>query len=75
MLDLGCNAVLAYQQDFDVEGDSGIVARAYGTACVIQRRETDKANPLSRQVCACLLGLVVICLHVVLLPLLLLVLA
>ncbi|CAN0477440.1 unnamed protein product [Ectocarpus sp. 8 AP-2014] len=39
VLDLGCNAVLAYQQDFDVEGDSGIVARAYGTACVIQRRE------------------------------------
>lgn len=39
MLELGCNAVLAYQQDFDVEGDSGIVARAYGTACVIQQRE------------------------------------
>ncbi|KAA0153279.1 hypothetical protein FNF29_00098 [Cafeteria roenbergensis] len=29
---LGANAVLAYQQHFDVEGDSGIVARAYGTA-------------------------------------------
>lgn len=39
VLELGCNAVLAYQQDFDVEGDSGIVARAYGTACVIQQRE------------------------------------
>lgn len=61
MLDLGCNAVLAYQQDFDVEGDSGIVARAYGTACVIQRREQqqqqqqeDKANEnlLARQVFA-----------------------
>lgn len=50
VLDLGCNAVLAYQQDFDVEGDSGIVARAYGTACVIQRRESDKTNSLTRQV-------------------------
>ena len=52
VLDLGCNAVLAYQQDFDVEGDSGIVARAYGTACVIQRREPDRTeHPLTRQVC------------------------
>ena len=51
MLELGCNAVLAYQQDFDVEGDSGIVARAYGTACVIQRREPDRVDhPLPRQV-------------------------
>lgn len=56
VLDLGCNAVLAYQQDFDMEGDSGIVARAYGTACVIQRREqqqlADKTTEfcLSRQV-------------------------
>ncbi|CAM9100390.1 unnamed protein product, partial [Laminaria digitata] len=50
VLDLGCNAVLAYQQDFDVEGDSGIVARAYGTACVIQRREPDRTDhPLTRQ--------------------------
>lgn len=52
VLDLGCNAVLAYQQDFDVEGDSGIVARAYGTACVIQRREhqhqlADKVTEIS----------------------------
>jgi hypothetical protein len=29
---LGGNAVLAYQQHFDMEGDSGIVGRAYGTA-------------------------------------------
>lgn len=49
VLDLGCNAVLAYQQEFDVEGDSGIVARAYGTACVIQRRDSP-ANPLVPQV-------------------------
>lgn len=35
--ELGGNAVLGYLQDFDIEGDSGIVARAYGTACEIQR--------------------------------------
>ena len=29
---VGGNAVLGYQQHFDVEGDSGIVGRAYGTA-------------------------------------------
>ena len=29
---MGGNAVLGYQQHFDLEGDSGIVARAYGTA-------------------------------------------
>ncbi|KAI9988561.1 hypothetical protein PInf_021998 [Phytophthora infestans] len=34
-LELGGNAVLAYKQFFDVEGDSGLVARACGTACYI----------------------------------------
>ncbi len=28
---LNGNAVLGYQQHFDFEGDSGVVARAYGT--------------------------------------------
>ena len=32
---MGGNAVLGYCMNFDVEGDSGIVARAYGTACCI----------------------------------------
>lgn len=31
---LKCNCVLGYQQYFDVEGDSGIVGRAVGTACM-----------------------------------------
>jgi hypothetical protein len=31
-MELGGNAVLAYKQFFDVEGDSGLVARACGTA-------------------------------------------
>ncbi|GLD96682.1 hypothetical protein PINS_up005365 [Pythium insidiosum] len=34
-LELGGNAVLAYKQFFDVEGDSGLVARACGTACFV----------------------------------------
>ncbi|CAI5711443.1 unnamed protein product [Peronospora destructor] len=34
-LEIGGNAVLAYKQFFDVEGDSGLVARACGTACYI----------------------------------------
>lgn len=32
----GANAVFGYQQFFDMEGDSGIVGRAYGTACVYE---------------------------------------
>lgn len=35
VLDLDGNAVLGYMLHFDVEGDSGIVARAYGTAVSI----------------------------------------
>ena len=31
-LELGANAVLGYRQNFDLEGDSGIVVRAIGTA-------------------------------------------
>lgn len=32
-IELGGNAILGYSVHFDVEGASGIVARAYGTAC------------------------------------------
>lgn len=35
VLDVGGNAVLGYNSHFDIEGVSGIVARAYGTACRI----------------------------------------
>ncbi|KAM3569501.1 hypothetical protein VYU27_008412 [Nannochloropsis oceanica] len=38
VLDLKGNALLAYQLHFDVEGDSGLVARAYGTACRVRGR-------------------------------------
>lgn len=29
--ELGANAVVGYQQDFDLEGEAGVVARATGT--------------------------------------------
>ena len=35
VLEMRANAVLAFRQQLDVEGDSGIVARAYGTAALI----------------------------------------
>ncbi|GJQ66805.1 hypothetical protein Trydic_g18573 [Trypoxylus dichotomus] len=34
-LDLGGNAVIGYKQSFDLEGDSGIVARGIGTAVTL----------------------------------------
>ena len=37
VLDKGGNAVLGYHQNFDVEGDSGIVARTYGTCVRLER--------------------------------------
>ena len=40
VLEKGGNAVLGYHQNFDVEGDSGIVARTYGTCVRIERRQT-----------------------------------
>ena len=39
VLELGGNAVLGYHQNFDFEGDSGLVARTFGTCVLIQRRE------------------------------------
>jgi len=35
VLELGGNAVLAFKQHLDIEGDSGLVARAYGTAALV----------------------------------------
>lgn len=34
-LDMGGNAVIGYKQCFDLEGDSGIVARGIGTAVTL----------------------------------------
>lgn len=45
--DLGGNAVLGYRQHFDLEGDSGkgIVARGYGTACILSREAPSEITP------------------------------
>lgn len=40
----GGNAVLGFHQNFDVEGDSGIVARTYGTCVRLERRSPNSCN-------------------------------
>lgn len=37
VLELGGNAVLSYHQQFDLEGESGIVVRGYGTSCSLRK--------------------------------------
>jgi hypothetical protein len=37
--EMGGNAVLGYYQSFDMEGDSGIVARTYGTCVLIEKKQ------------------------------------
>jgi C2 domain len=47
VLEMGGNAVLGYHQEFDMEGDSGIVARAYGTCVLLEERENDNSSSAS----------------------------
>ena len=42
VLETGGNAVLGYRQSFDMEGDSGLVARTYGTCVLVHRHEAAK---------------------------------
>jgi C2 domain len=42
----GGNAVLGYHQSFDVEGDSGIVARTYGTCVRLERKQQFKRQAI-----------------------------
>jgi hypothetical protein len=44
VLEMGGNAVLGYHQQFDLEGESGIVARGYGTCCLLKRVRTLQFN-------------------------------
>lgn len=46
MLELGGNAVVGYRQQFDVEGDSGLVARAIGTVVSLADRADGIPLPL-----------------------------
>ncbi len=43
-LELGGNAVVGYQQKFDVEGDTGIVVRGIGTAMFLVRTAPEGAG-------------------------------
>jgi hypothetical protein len=44
VLEMGGNAVLGYHQNFDVEGDSGIVARTYGTSVLLERKHATSSS-------------------------------
>ena len=44
VLEMGGNAVLGYSLAFDMEGDSGLVARSCGTCALIQKKETMKVS-------------------------------
>ncbi|XP_054160558.1 C2 domain-containing protein 5-like [Oppia nitens] len=49
-IDLGGNAVVSYQQYFDMEGESGIVVRGIGTAVLLKKVESSHhSGPLSSQ--------------------------
>ncbi|GFS24684.1 C2 domain-containing protein 5 [Elysia marginata] len=45
VLEMGGNAVLGYFQNFDLEGESGIVVRAVGTAVSLVRLQIGQASP------------------------------
>jgi hypothetical protein len=49
VLDMGGNAVLGYNQNFDVEGDSGIVARTYGTCVLMERKRSGMSLHASKR--------------------------
>ncbi|KAK7500427.1 hypothetical protein BaRGS_00008334 [Batillaria attramentaria] len=48
VLEMGGNAVLGYTQNFDLEGESGIVVRAIGTAVTIGRLPAIPPSPLGQ---------------------------
>eukprot|EP00667_Euglena_gracilis_P001395 EG_transcript_1396 len=48
VLEIGCNCVLGYNEQFDLERNNGIIIRAYGTACIISAvcpSDSSKAQP------------------------------
>ncbi|KPJ03475.1 Uncharacterized protein KIAA0528-like [Papilio xuthus] len=49
--ELGANAVVGYQQDFDLEGEAGVVARAIGTAVSITPLPTP-SHPINIPPCS-----------------------
>uniref|UniRef100_UPI00358E4398 C2 domain-containing protein 5 isoform X2 n=1 Tax=Myxine glutinosa TaxID=7769 RepID=UPI00358E4398 len=47
VLEMGGNAVLGYLQCFDLEGETGLVVRAIGTACTLEKLSGAQPNILS----------------------------
>lgn len=43
VLEMGGNAVVGYLQCFDLEGESGLVVRAIGTACTLEKLSSGSA--------------------------------
>ena len=43
-LELGANAILGFRSGLDVEGDSGIVQRCYGTAVRVERIRAEEGG-------------------------------
>ena len=47
-LELGGNAVIGYRQNFDLEGESGIVVRGIGTAVTLSRWAGFRIKPFNK---------------------------
>ncbi|KAK3548931.1 hypothetical protein QTP70_021685 [Hemibagrus guttatus] len=45
VLEMGGNAVIGYLQCFDLEGESGLVVRAIGTACTLEKISSTQGPP------------------------------
>ena len=43
VLEMGGNAVVGYLQSFDLEGESGLVVRAIGTGCTLDKLSSGSA--------------------------------
>jgi uncharacterized protein YbjQ (UPF0145 family) len=50
VLEMGGNAVLGYYQSFDMEGDSGIVGRVFGTCVLVEKRDKKSSLMMEREV-------------------------
>uniref|UniRef100_A0A674CXM6 C2 domain-containing protein 5 n=1 Tax=Salmo trutta TaxID=8032 RepID=A0A674CXM6_SALTR len=48
VLEMGGNAVVGYLQCFDLEGESGLVVRAIGTACTLDKLTSNACNSPSK---------------------------
>ncbi|GLD58652.1 C2 domain-containing protein 5 isoform X7, partial [Lates japonicus] len=51
VLEMGGNAVVGYLQCFDLEGESGLVVRAIGTACTLDKLSSGSAPNTNTHLC------------------------